>query len=140
MKRRDARRQALNIVYESDLRGRSIPETLTQAGEVDSYARRIVEGIDAYEAEVDSLISRHSSHWDMDRMSLVDRSILRIGAWEIAYTDLSPAIVIDEAVELAKEFGGSSSGGFVNGILAAAAAGRDPEGLGEGTTEADRYA
>lgn len=139
MKRRDARRQALNLVYESDLRGRAIPETLAQAGEVDPYARCIVEGINASESELDALISKHSSHWDLDRMSLVDRSILRIGAWEIAYTDLSSAIAIDEAVELAKEFGGPSSGGFVNGILAAVAE-HAREGLGKGATEADRNA
>lgn len=137
MKRRDARRQALNVVYESDLRERSMLKTLAEANDVDSYARKIVEGIDAHESELDALISEHSSRWDLDRMSLVDRSILRIGAWEITHTDLAPAIAIDEAVELAKEFGGPSSSGFVNGILAAVAS-RVSEHPRGGATGANR--
>lgn len=131
MKRRDARRQALNFVYESDLRGRSILETLVEAEEADPYARDIAEGIDAHDSELDSLIAEQSAHWDMDRMSLVDRSIIRIGAWEIVFTGLSAAIAIDEAVELAKEFGGPSSGKFVNGILAAVAEKVSRRGLEE---------
>lgn len=139
MKRRDARRQALNIIYESDLRQRAIQDTVAQAGDVDPYALRIVEGIDAREPELDALITDCSAHWELDRMPLVDRSILRIGAWEIAFTDLSPAIAIDEAVELAKEFGGPSSGGFVNGVLAAVAE-TISTGPGKEGAEADRNA
>lgn len=119
MKRRDARRQALELLYEAEIRERSVEKTLVGAGDVDEYARRIAEGVADSISAVDGLIERHALNWDLDRMPAVDRSILRIATWEMNSTDLNHAIAIDEAIELAKEYCGSDSASFVNGVLAA---------------------
>ena len=67
--------------------------------------------------DLDMLIQRHSEHWRLERLAVIDRVILRIGAWEFQYSDSPPAVVIDEAIELARRFSGDNAVGFVNGVL-----------------------
>lgn len=86
------------------------------------FAVKLVEGVTEYLDEVDRLVSENSSGWAIDRMPVVDRCILRIGTYELlAELDVPVAVVIDEAVELAKEYSTEDSGRFVNGVLAAIA-------------------
>lgn len=117
MKRREARKQALCLLYEADLRGATPLELARRAGNLDSYTLAIIEGISASSAEIDRLIRENAENWEFDRISIVDREILRIATWEIAFTDLSAAVAIDEAIEIAKEFSGENSGKFINGVL-----------------------
>ena len=86
------------------------------------FTVQLVVGLTEYLGEVDRLVSDHSSGWAIDRMPAVDRCILRIGTYELlAGLDVPVAVVIDEAVELAKEYSTEDSGRFVNGVLAAIA-------------------
>ncbi len=83
-----------------------------------AFSRDLVLGVCARKEELDRLISRSSKHWRLERMSRVDRTILRLGAYEIlAMKDIPPKVSIDEAVELGKTYGTEDSGGFINGIL-----------------------
>jgi len=89
-------------------------------GEVEgrAYADVIVRGVITQLEEVDRRITSASAHWRLDRMNRVDRNVLRIGAWELTQRTETPrAVVLDEAVELAKRYGTEDSGSFVNGVL-----------------------
>jgi transcription antitermination protein NusB len=98
--------------------------------EAQAFAGELVAAAAARTAEIDQLIVGASRNWRIDRMSRVDRNILRLGATELlAFRDVPVKVVINEAVELAKRFGTAESSAFVNGVLdrIAAAAGRSPE-------------
>lgn len=83
-----------------------------------AYADEVVRGVRATLAELDAQLSRASKNWRLERMTRVDRNVLRLGAWELAHRpDVPRAVVLDEAVELAKRFGSEESGPFVNGVL-----------------------
>jgi N utilization substance protein B len=83
-----------------------------------AYADEAVRGIGERMADLDTKIRAASSHWRIERMTRVDRNLLRLGTWELAYrADIPRAVVIDEAVELAKEYGTDESSAFVNGVL-----------------------
>jgi N utilization substance protein B len=84
--------------------------------EARAYALEVVRGVRAEQAELDELIRTASEHWRLERMTRVDRNLLRLGAWELRHGVPRP-VAIDEAVELAKRFGTSESSAFVNGIL-----------------------
>jgi transcription antitermination factor NusB len=103
---------------EDDLRqlGRDELAGLIRASAVD-FARKLVEGVRARRAELDSLIQQAAENWSLERMAATDRNVLRLGAYELLHTDTPPRVAIDEAVELAKRFGTAQSGPFVNGIL-----------------------
>ena len=95
-----------------------------------AFARELVAAASQHAAQVDALIGAASKNWRIDRMSRVDRNILRLGACElIAFRDVPVKVVINEAVELAKRFGTAESSAFVNGVLdrIATAVGRRPE-------------
>jgi transcription antitermination protein NusB len=82
------------------------------------YADEAVRGVRAALAELDARIVRASKNWRLERMTRVDRNLLRLGAWElVTHADVPRAVVLDEAVELAKRFGTEESGSFVNGVL-----------------------
>jgi N utilization substance protein B len=82
------------------------------------YADRIVEGVAAELAAVDDEIKKASTNWRLERMARVDRNVLRLGAWELLKSAEVPrAVILDEAVELAKRYGSEDSGAFVNGVL-----------------------
>lgn len=87
--------------------------------EVAEYGGQLFLGVTARRAEIDSIIQAHSSHWKISRMGLVDLSVMRIAVFEMKFlsTPLNPRIAIDEAIEVAKKFGSTDSGAFVNGIL-----------------------
>ena len=89
-----------------------------------AFAKELVTGVTAQGPALDAEIARHAQRWRISRMAAVDRNVLRLGAFELLYTDAPAAVVIDEGVELARRFGGERSPGFVNGILDAIASGR----------------
>jgi N utilization substance protein B len=83
-----------------------------------TYADEVVRGIAEKLAEVDAKISAASSNWRIERMTRVDRNLLRLGAWELMFRpDVPRAVVLDEAIELAKSYGTDESSAFVNGVL-----------------------
>ena len=127
--RTKARKRALDILFQADVRGdepgvilaaeaqRAASEPAREASWL--YAREIVDGVIDHHEEIDELIATHSKDWKIERMPAVDRALLRMGVWELLHTDEVPtAVVIDEAVELAKEFSTDDSGSFVHGVLA----------------------
>ncbi|MCA0331847.1 MAG: transcription antitermination factor NusB [Actinobacteria bacterium] len=118
-----ARKRALDVLYEADLRGvpaidvlESRHETL-EAG-VNPYTEEIVHGVIDHSGRIDDLLSTYSQGWTLDRMPAVDRNVLRIGTWELLWGDVPDAVAISEAVELAKSLSTDDSGSFVNGLLA----------------------
>ena len=98
-------------VIESFLRGRLGSDDLVQ------FARSLVNGVRRNRGELDCLLQEIADNWSVPRMAAIDRNILRLGAYEILYTSVPGKVVINEAVELAKRFGGPQSPRFVNGIL-----------------------
>jgi N utilization substance protein B len=119
-----ARKRALDVLFEAELRGRDPLATLaerTAAGEppVPEYTTRLVEGVTAHRARIDELLETYSVGWPLERMPAVDRNLLRIGLFELMWADDVPdAVAISEAVELAGQLSTDESPGFVNGLLA----------------------
>jgi N utilization substance protein B len=133
--RSKARKRALDILYGADLRDLPIEQLLAdeasraaarpERGSSWPYARTIVEGVAEHREELDRLIVEHAHGWALDRMPVLDRTIARIGAWEILYNDEVPdAVAIAEAVESATVLSTDDSAGFLNGLLAAIARGK----------------
>ena len=85
------------------------------------FARGLVERVREHAEQVDAMIAAHAKNWRIARMAAVDRNILRLGTFELAYTDTPSAVVLNEAVDLARRFGSDPSPAFVNGILDAVA-------------------
>ena len=85
--------------------------------ELRDFAVSLVLGVLRNREELDALIAAKAENWSVSRMAATDRNILRLGAYEIRYTDTPPRVAVDEAVELAKRFGAANSSQFVNGIL-----------------------
>ncbi|MGO9114840.1 MAG: transcription antitermination factor NusB [Thermoguttaceae bacterium] len=81
------------------------------------FSRLLIQGVAANRAELDQKLAAAAENWSLPRMAATDRNLLRLGAYEIHFTDTPVKVVIDEAVELAKRFGGAQSAQFVNGIL-----------------------
>jgi len=127
--RRAGRVAAVQILYQLDtgerweLAGELVPLFFAYlgaevAGEARSFAEALVSGTVARREELDRLIERASEHWRLARMSRVDRSILRLATYELLSDDPPPTrVVLNEAVELAKELGAEESSAFVNGVL-----------------------
>jgi N utilization substance protein B len=82
-----------------------------------AFAKQLCCGVADKRDELDRQLTSHSEHWRLDRMATVDRNVLRVGAYEILYTETPPSVAIDEAVELARRFGAERSPAFVNGVL-----------------------
>ena len=124
--RHAARRRALDILYEADVRGQPIGDVLAahHAGNEPPppFASGLVEGVAAVIDELDERINAHAVGWRVERMPIVDRNLLRLGMWEMLYSDVPRAVAIDEAVRLAKELSTDDSGRFINGVLARAGA------------------
>lgn len=119
-----ARRQALQILYQRDITGESVATILAdksysiEDGEPGDFCRQLVTSVEARLDELDATIGEVSENWSVTRMPLVDRNILRLATYEIEYSEDVPASVsINEAVELAKVYGGEDSSKFVNGVL-----------------------
>ncbi len=121
--RRKARKRALDILFEADLRGTDVAGLLADRAEVGEppvapYAAVLVEGVLAHQDEIDGLISEHAQGWTLPRLPGVDRALLRIAIYELLYCpDVPDAVAIDEAVELAKSLSTDESPSFLNGIL-----------------------
>ena len=129
--RRTARERALQALFQLD--GEATTATAASAlesawaasdeegpaePEAKDFATQIVEGVRAHLADIDPLLEQHSHHWRLDRMSRIDRNVLRLGAWELKYCDDIPKkVTLNEAVELGKKFGTEESSGFINGLL-----------------------
>lgn len=126
--RRAAREKAFQILYSADVVEREWEEekvrtienslSLVPEGKEKEYLLDVVNGVLSCKKEIDRLISKASEHWKMERMSAVDRNILRVAVYEMLYRgDIPVKVSITEAVELAKKFGGTDSPSFVNGVL-----------------------
>ena len=121
--RSKARKRAVDVLYEADVRGSeavsTLAERLAQADPpVPEYAVELVEGVTGRLADIDQVLEAHSEGWTVQRMPPVDRAVLRLALYEMLWRDDVPAaVVIDEAVELAKSLSTDESPRFVNGVL-----------------------
>ena len=125
-KRTQSRESALKILYQAELTRREIHAAAenfwSEFEEIDENVRtftdRITLGIEKNIREIDDKISQHATNWQLKRMAVIDRNVLRIGVFELLHTtDIPPKVTINEAVELAKKYGDLESSKFVNGIL-----------------------
>ena len=124
-KRRRAREAAIQYHFWRDLQRGAGPEKIEDFFElcpvkptVREFAQPLIEGLVAHLPEIDERIRRYSENFDFNRIAAVDRNILRLAIYEMLYRDdIPPVVSINEAIELAKTFGGAESGRFVNGIL-----------------------
>jgi len=127
--RNKARKRAFQILFEAEQRGVDpktamadwirLARTDDRQPPVTEYTMRLVEGYAAHAPRIDELLSTYSVGWTLDRMPVVDRNVLRLGTYELLWEDDVPdAVVLDEAVQLAKEFSTDESPAFVNGLLA----------------------
>ncbi|MGH7434700.1 MAG: transcription antitermination factor NusB [Polyangiaceae bacterium] len=125
--RHSGREAALQMVFQLEASGAPPDEVIAlfwRSFDADAdpegrpYADEIVRGVAGLQAELDAMITAASANWRLERMTRVDRNILRVGAWELAHRpDVPGVVILDEAVELAKTFGSEGSGAFVNGVL-----------------------
>jgi transcription antitermination protein NusB len=135
--RRRAREYALQMLYQIDRSGSGLEETLSTfwedkrpAPDVRLFSESLVTGVVRHLAEIDALLRAGLEHWRLARIAAVDRSVLRIATYEFLFEPETPRIVvIDEAIELAKKFGGEESGLFVNGVLDGIRRKMEPSGL-----------
>ena len=118
--RRESRERALGLCYEREVRSISTAELFDSLpADPDSYAMELVRGVETHGDELDGLLREYSEHWAVERMPALDRAVLRLGCFELAHEpDVPTAVVISEAVELAKQYSTENSGRFVNGLLA----------------------
>jgi N utilization substance protein B len=118
--RREARERALGLAYEAEIRGVDLGEIVAeQSVRPDEYACRLIDGVAEHADEIDALLRKYSEHWALERMPVVDRTLLRMSTFELGWVPEVPAAaVITEAVELAKQYSTKDSGRFVNGLLA----------------------
>ncbi|TSA47103.1 MAG: transcription antitermination factor NusB [Actinomycetales bacterium] len=125
--RSKARKAALDLLYEADIRGTNAIETLNlrdiveegpDARPIREYTRELVNGVGDNFRKIDELITTYAQGWDMDRLPAVDRNILRIGIYEILWSQTTPdGVAIDEALTLAKELSTDESAGYIHGVL-----------------------
>jgi N utilization substance protein B len=121
--RSKARKRALDILFECEVRGLPLGETLDErvaAAEppVNDYTVHLVRGVAEHRARIDELVATYAQGWSLDRMPGVDRNVLRIGVFEILYVDEVPdAVAISEAMTLARDLSTDESPAFVNGVL-----------------------
>jgi N utilization substance protein B len=119
--RTDARERAMILLYEAASKSLPVDEVVaSQVVEPDALTQELVLGVDAHRAQLDAAIAEHAKGWTLARMPLLDLTIMRIAGFELlGRPDVPVAVVLDEAVELAKRFSTDDSGRFVNGVLSA---------------------
>jgi N utilization substance protein B len=131
--RREARRTAVQILYQADVTGASAAEVIRQWREagrtIRPYTDEVVEGVESALAEIDGNLEEHSEGWPVHRMAVVDRTILRVACWELS-AGVPVAVAVDEAVETANELSTDDSGRFINGLLGRIARGIEAEEQG----------
>ena len=125
--RSKARKQALDILYESDIRSSDALATLESRQHVEDgpdarpireFTKELIAGVADHKRKIDELIATYAQGWDMDRLAAVDRNILRLGIYEILWSDeLDDGIAIDEAITLAKDLSTDDSATFIHGLL-----------------------
>ncbi len=130
-KRREGREAAVQFLYQFDVNPHPIAELLavfwklrSGPGKAETTAKTraftedLVKGVAAHIKDIDACISKFTANYDLHRIAIVDRNILRVGIYEMQHcTDVPPVVCINEAIEIAKKFGSEESGRFVNGIL-----------------------
>jgi N utilization substance protein B len=119
-----SRERALQILFQYDIHGKpgvwldEFWKPLKDNEETKAFAERLVNGVMEHKKDLDALIGRYATNWKVSRMQVVDRNILRLGAYELLWLDEVPAkVTMNEAIELAKDFGDEEAAKFVNGIL-----------------------
>ena len=122
MSRRRARKQAFLVLYQSDVNGSPIEETLARwrsyRGDLEEHAVRLARGVEREREGLDALLSEVAEGWPVHRMNAVDRTILRLTLYEMLFIeDVPPEVAITEAMELAKGFSGKEAPAFVGGVL-----------------------
>jgi N utilization substance protein B len=125
--RSKARKQALDLLYESDIRGsdalqtlesRDVPDDGPDSRPIREYTRELITGVGENRRKIDELIMTYAQGWDMDRLPAVDRNILRIGIFEILWiTTVPTSVAIDEALNLARELSSDESSKYIHGVL-----------------------
>ncbi|MEY3094806.1 MAG: transcription antitermination factor NusB [Actinobacteria bacterium] len=122
--RSKARKAALDLLYEADIRGISVGVILSQRLEtleylIRDYTRELLTGVVEHRSRIDELIVTYSQGWDFDRMPVLDRNILRLSLFELLWgRDIPEAVAIDEALELAKTLSTEESSSYIHGVLA----------------------
>ena len=124
-KRRSSREQALKFLYQSELNEgdhdkqmEQFLERVSSQDEVEEFMQELVQTVVRYKKEIDETLKKCSDNWELERMAVVDRNILRVGACELLYMPSTPPkVAINEAVEIAKRYGNEDSPEFVNGVL-----------------------
>jgi transcription antitermination protein NusB len=129
--RRQERRLAIEILFQADVTGTdghaALEGWIASGREVSAFTRELVEGVTSHIEEIDRTIAAHSEGWTVDRMASVDRTVLRVATYELAFGGQVPVgAAIDEAVRAAKDLSTEDSGRFVNGILGKIARELDP--------------
>ena len=125
--RSKARKAALDLLFEADIRGTQAHDILTHRESIDEgpdarpireYTKELVIGVGEHKRKIDELISTYAQGWDMDRLPAVDRNILRLGIYEILWCPSIPdGVAIDEALSMAQELSTDESAGFIHGVL-----------------------
>ena len=126
--RHQARKRAVDLLFEADSRGMSpgevadaraaLAEAQPDVAPLHPYTAAAARGVGAHSAHIDDLISSHLQGWTLDRLPSVDRAILRVAVWELLYAeDVPEPVAVDEAVQLAKELSTDESPSFINGVL-----------------------
>jgi len=127
--RHKGRQRALQILFEWDMRKHPITDSIEGFYQSlgreedqprvarDPFMESLVRGTVDRSREIDELIQKHAEHWRLERMPALDRNVLRLAVYEMLHTDTPPAVLIDEALELARQFSGEESVHFVNGVL-----------------------
>ena len=124
-RRRRAREDTLRILFQLEFDNTPLENMLTQywdirkaSEDIKEYSTWLAQGIVSHQDEIDNIIQSVSEHWRISRMALVDRNILRIAIFELLFEEnIAPAIIINEAIEIAKKYSGNDAATFVNGIL-----------------------
>ena len=123
--RRKAREAALQVLYQIEMTGSPAESAISlfwrehpAVEEVQKFAQELVEGTLRSQKEIDQLLERHSTHWRLSRMAVVDRNLLRMAIFELLYgRDVPVSVTLNEAIEIAKKFGTEESAPFINGVL-----------------------
>ena len=130
--RSKARKRAVDVLYEAEIRGRDRVDVLRErvadaSVPIPDHAVRLVEGVAENAGRIDALIAEHARGWTLERLPDVDRAILRMAVFELLWVDDVPdAVVIDEAVTLARQLSTDDSPAYVNGVLDAVLAAEVP--------------
>ena len=125
-KRTQARECALQILYQADMTGAPMAAVTAayweahpvRDTEVVAFSERLVMGVEAYRGDIDHKIAQYATNWQLDRMAVIDKNVLRLGVFELLHDGEVPVkVAINEAIELAKRYGDIESSKFVNGVL-----------------------